>query len=45
MPAEIAMTRVTAALALLVVAAYAPSSPAQEDDFASAAPPLIAYRL
>src|SRR5712671_2280292 len=32
------MSRVSAALALLVVAAYAPSSPAQEDDFASAAP-------
>ena len=31
--------RVTAALALLAVAAYAPGSPAQEDDFASAAPP------
>ncbi len=33
------MTRVTAALAVLVVAAYAPGSPAQEDDLASAAPP------
>jgi outer membrane scaffolding protein for murein synthesis (MipA/OmpV family) len=32
------MSRVTAALALLVVAAYAPSSPAQEDDFATGAP-------
>src|SRR5438132_10322358 len=33
------MTRVTAAIASLVVAAYAPGSPAQEDDLASAAPP------
>jgi outer membrane protein len=32
------MTRVTAALALLVVAAYAPASPAERIDFASAAP-------
>src|SRR5205807_10287159 len=31
--------RAGAALALLVVAAYAPGSPAQEDDLASAAPP------
>jgi MipA family protein len=36
--AEVAMTRVTAGLALLVVAAYAPGSPAQEDDFAGPAP-------
>jgi len=33
------MTRVTAAIASLVVAAYAPGSPAQEDNLASAAPP------
>ena len=33
------ITRVTAALALLFVAAYAPGSPAQEGDLASAAPP------
>src|SRR6266436_4678435 len=33
------MTRPAAALALLVVAAYAPGSPAQEGDLASAAPP------
>jgi hypothetical protein len=36
--AEVAMTRVTAGLALLVVAAYAPDGPAQEDDFAGPAP-------
>src|SRR5207245_10430421 len=33
------MTRVTAAIASLGVAAYAPGSPAQEDNLASAAPP------
>src|SRR2546426_2923704 len=33
------MTRVTAAIGSLVVAAYAPGSPAQEDNLASAAPP------
>jgi len=32
------MTRVTAALALLAVAAYAPASPAEQINFASAAP-------
>lgn len=32
------MTRVTAALASLVVVAYAPGSPAQEDNFAGPAP-------
>ena len=36
--AEVAMTRATAGLLLLVVAGYAPGSPAQEDDFAGPAP-------